>query len=321
MATDSEIKSLLNYYRSFEQEASDYPEMETKELLLKARALMQRGEQHKKANAPVRWLVAASILLFLSFMGWWTYQQYYLQKAQETFATVKGEQKAITLSDGTEIRLNAGSQIRYPKHFNGQTREITLIGEAYFNVSKDPEKPFIIHTEHIDIKVLGTVFNVKAYPEDETTEAALISGSVAIHQRLRPQEEIILKPMEKFVLHKEAAIPASQEQSTETERTELNKNVQASILPLNMEKKDEPQTIAETGWLLGRMVFRNESFSSIAHVLERCYDIEISFEKPAMASYRYSGTFENEDLDNLLESLQAAEYFNYRKEGKKITIY
>ncbi len=320
-ATDSEIKSLLNYYYSFEQEISDYPQTNSKELRRKARAFMQGSEQRKKVNAPVRWLVAASILLFLSFMGWLTYQQYYLQGEQESFAAAKGEQKAITLSDGTEIRLNAGSQILYPRYFKGETREITLSGEAYFNVSKNPEKPFIIHTEQMDVKVLGTVFNVKAYPEDETTETALISGSVAIHQRLGLQKEIILKPMEKFVLHRQAFISAAQEPSVEKKTAESNKKMEAVILPLNMGKKDGPEAIAETGWLQRRMTFRDESFSSIAHVLERYYDVEISFEKPAIAGYRYSVTFEDEELNNLLQSLQTAASFNYRKEGKKIFIY
>lgn len=320
LATDEEIQSLLNYYHSFEQEASDYPETDTKELLQRARALMRQNELSKTAPIPIKWLAAASILLVLSFMGWWTYQQYFLKETQEIFATAKGEQRAITLSDGTEIRLNASSQIRYSKDFNGEKREITLIGEAYFNVSKDPERPFIIHTADMDIEVLGTEFNVKAYAEDETTETALISGSVAIHQRSNPQEEIILKPMEKFVLHRQV-LAENHDGRVGEKPVESAKKIETNILPLNLGKNDETQTIAETGWLQGRMAFRDERFSSIARTLERYYDIEISFEKPVTANYRYTSTFEDEDLDNLLQSLQEAEYFKYRKEGKKIIIY
>ena len=89
--------------------------------------------------------------------------------------------------------MNAGSVLKYPKEFKGDTREVYLTGEAFFDVVKNPARPFIIHTSSIDVKVLGTKFNVKAYPNDKTVETSLVQGSVEVFVKNRPGEKYLLK--------------------------------------------------------------------------------------------------------------------------------
>ena len=97
--------------------------------------------------------------------------------------TANGQQREIKLSDGTVVRLNAGSTITYPKTFSDTLREVTLSGEAFFSVAKNPKCPFIIHTGEIITRVLGTSFNVRAYPENEDVQIAVVEGKVAVNKK------------------------------------------------------------------------------------------------------------------------------------------
>src|SRR5690606_22571909 len=101
-------------------------------------------------------------------------------KYNSTEVSKPGERKSIQLPDGTKVMLNAGSTIHIAADFNATSRQLTLVGEAFFDVVHNAEKPFIIHTGAMDIKVLGTVFNVRAYPGDKTSETSLLKGSVEV---------------------------------------------------------------------------------------------------------------------------------------------
>ena len=114
--------------------------------------------------------------------------------------TAEGSRTHLTLPDGTKVWLNAGSHLSYGKTYNAATREVNLTGEAFFDVARNSQKPFLIHTARIDIQVLGTSFNVKSYPTDRTTEATLIRGSIEVSIKDRPSEKIILRPNEKLVI-------------------------------------------------------------------------------------------------------------------------
>jgi ferric-dicitrate binding protein FerR (iron transport regulator) len=118
---------------------------------------------------------------------------------QEVFTAV-GSRTHMTLPDGTKVWLNAGSRIHYEKSFGEQGREISLVGEAFFDVASNPKKPFIIHTAKLDIRVLGTSFNVKSYPSDKTTEATLVRGMIEVSILDRPADKIVLKPNEKLIV-------------------------------------------------------------------------------------------------------------------------
>ena len=115
-------------------------------------------------------------------------------------ATKNGVSTKMVLPDGSTVWLNAGSKLDYTKIGSTGNREVQLTGEAFFDVVKNPERPFIIHTSKIDVKVLGTKFNVKAYPEDKTVETSLVQGSVEVFVKNRPGEKYLLKPNQKLVL-------------------------------------------------------------------------------------------------------------------------
>ena len=114
-----------------------------------------------------------------------------------------GVRTKVVLPDGTQVWLNSNSKLKYSPDFNLHSREVDLEGEAYFDVAKDMERPFIVHASTIDVRVLGTAFTIKSYPQDETIEATLLKGAIEISGRDNPgAPRIILKPDEKLVLNK-----------------------------------------------------------------------------------------------------------------------
>ena len=118
---------------------------------------------------------------------------------QEKYAA-RGSKSRLTLSDGSHITLNADSRLKYPVSFEGNTREVYLSGEAFFDVQKDPDHPFIIHTARMNIRVLGTAFNVRSYPDDPSMETTLLRGSIEVTFPDRPSDRIILKPKDKLII-------------------------------------------------------------------------------------------------------------------------
>ncbi len=116
-------------------------------------------------------------------------------QSKNQISTKNGSKTSLVLPDGTKVWLNAGSQLDYDKNYGNKLREVSLVGEAYFDVVKNTERPFLIHTRKMDIKVLGTAFNVKCYPGEKTTETSLVRGSIEFTLKER-QEKIMLKPNE-----------------------------------------------------------------------------------------------------------------------------
>jgi len=137
------------------------------------------------------------------------------QQALSSVVTKNGNRTKIVLPDGSQVWLNAGSNLDYNNSvFNKDLREVTLNGEAYFDVTRDPEKPFIIHTKKMDIKVLGTVFNVRSYSDEKIAEAALIKGSIEVTLKDRKDQKIVLKANEKISI-------ANEEPKTEPKQNKI----------------------------------------------------------------------------------------------------
>lgn len=229
-------------------------------------------------------------------------------------STRKGSKSEIKLPDGTVVWLNAGSKLTYTKEYGRQTREVNLAGEGYFDVVKMKDKPFIIHTANINIKVLGTVFNVKAYPEDKQTETSLIHGSIEVTMKNRPDNKIILSPHEKLVVENESA-----------EVTAVVKpgkqNVPSAISINKLQMIDEDSAVAETQWVENRLVFNDESFAEVAKKMERWYDVEVELTDPRLQSKRLTGNFEKETIGQALEALKLTLPFRYEQAGNKIIIH
>lgn len=184
----------------------------------------------------------------------------------------KGKTYQLLLSDGTRIRLNSETELIYPTRFTGNKREVTLIGEAYFEVAKNKEKPFIVKANGMEVKVLGTTFNICSYTEDRIASTTLIEGSVAV--QAENGEEQTISPSEQFTFNRN-----NKKTTIRTVDTELY-----------------------TSWINGTYVFKNTPLEEIMTKLQRWHDFSVEFEDKALKRTRYSLIVDKETtLEHLLE--------------------
>lgn len=230
--------------------------------------------------------------------------------------TSKGGKSTITLSDGTKVIMNADSRLKFPHSFNGATREVYLTGEAFFNVAHNSSMPFIIHTDKINIKVLGTEFNVKSYPDDSTSETTLIHGLIEVTLKDRPDDRIILKPKEKLIVSNKT----EEKSSSEIKKTSPVHSAELLISSLHYISKSD-SAVVETSWVDNKLVFQDESFGKLAEDMGRKYDVDIQFKNDAIKKYRFTGIFEKETVTEALDALQLTEKFKYNVDGTTIIIY
>ncbi|RYF85047.1 MAG: FecR family protein, partial [Chitinophagaceae bacterium] len=188
-----------------------------------------------------------------------------LTKQTEEVFTRPGTRTKLLLSDSTVVWLNAGSKLTYSQPFGVNDRTVTLTGEAYFDVKKST-KPFIIHTSGIQIRVLGTAFNVRSYPTEKKVETSLIRGRVEITVDKKPGDKYVLLPSEKLTL-----TTGQKTVSHSAKRLHEPTVVRSTINYLNT------TTIAETSWVENKLVFDDESFEEIAKKMERWYGVSIRF--------------------------------------------
>ena len=226
--------------------------------------------------------------------------------------TKRGSKSSIKLPDGTIVRLNTDSRLTYLNFTAGKNREVTLIGEAYFDVAHDSSRPFIIHTGKINIKVLGTSFNVRNYPQDKELETSLIKGKIEVSLESRPEDIITLKPTEKLIIAKDQDELAT---ATKVKSSIDNKVVLTSITYLRHDS-----LVAETSWLNDKMVFVNQPLDKIAIELERKYAITVSFKDEKVKKYRYTGVFENVSLEKVFQLIKYSKNINYKIDDKNIVI-
>lgn len=238
---------------------------------------------------------------------------------QSEVSTKNGSRTKIQLPDGTTVWLNGSSKLVYNnKHFGENLREVTLTGEGYFEVVKNPDKPFIIHTAKMDIKVLGTIFNVRCYPEEKNTETSLIKGSIEVTLKNR-KEKIMMKPSEKLILTDEEIIQPDKAVSADAKGGA--KVQQAPILLLrHLTVLPQDSTIVETAWVENRLVFSSELFEDVALKMEKWYGIEIKFADEKIKLEPLTATFKKETVNEALHALQLTTKFNYKINHDIITI-
>ena len=243
---------------------------------------------------------AAVLLLTLSLTVVFQYYQNYrerLANEQLGFMEVKtayGMQSSFYLPDGTEVWLNSGSKLRYPKSFTGnETRDIELQGEAFFSVTKDAKHPFIVKTRDIDIKVLGTEFNVTAYDDFKSMTVALESGKVSVLRNTadKSKELLTLNPNEIMEYNRE-------------------ENRFYHIQEKSLEKY--------TAWKRGVMMFYGDPAETVVHRLEKWYNVEIRLADPSIRQYKFTATFENESLDQVLQYLSMSTPLKYKTLPQKM---
>ena len=234
-------------------------------------------------------------------------------------STKYGSKTTLVLPDGTKVWVNAGSKLAYDESYGVKLREVSLLGEAFFDVVKNSEKPFIIHTDKMDIKVLGTAFNVRCYPNEKKTETSLIRGRIEVTIRNRPTEKIYLNPNEKLTLLNDEIVAAPEIREVKkikaaTEHTEPL----VAIGHLTYEPVDN--TVIETSWVDNKLVFRGETFEEVALKMERWYGVKITIADESLRQAHLTGSFELETVDQALAALQITTRFKFFINKNSITI-
>lgn len=237
--------------------------------------------------------------------------------AQNLVCTKNGSKSKLQLPDGTEVWLNAGSSITYGNDFTGPSRKVTLKGEAFFEVAKHHGVPFIIHTDMMEVKVLGTALNVRAYADEKVAEAALIRGAIEITLPRSPEKKIILRPDEKLIVSNDGPVITGNKKTPERDRAP------APVITLTqVHYRDRKQDKApmEALWIKNKLVFDDEPLQQVALKLERWYGVEVVIRDEQLKNVEYSGVFEDEELPDVLYALQLTGNFHYTIRKKEVTI-
>lgn len=269
------------------------------------------------------WMAAASFLILISAAWAWFGTNNNVSGSEpkaEAIEAKKGSRSRSLLPDGTTVWLNAGSKLSYDGDFTGNTREVRLEGEAFFDVVKQADRPFIVHTSGIDIKVLGTAFNVKSYPEDKTVETTLYHGSVKVFRHEETEKEAIqLKPNEKLILAKQAA--NKQEELSGIATPSSAKDISAASFTIaKIDSTKQENERFETAWIYSRLEFRGDSFEELAVKLERWYNVTIVFNDEKAKQLNFNGSFERETIAQAFEALKSAVPFKYNIKGNEIYV-
>ncbi len=224
--------------------------------------------------------------------------------------TSPGTRKKIVLPDSSVVWLNAGSKLTYDNPFTGKERQVSLTGEAFFDVVKSG-KPFIIHTSGVQIRVLGTAFNVRNYPSEKKIETSLVRGRVEVTIDDRPEKKYVLQPNEKLTLN------------TQTDTNSfVQKKKQLPIAVVSTLQHIDSSTIVETSWVQNKLVFVDESFEDVAKKMEQWYNVTIDIQDEALAQMHVGGgPFENETVQQALVALQIAFNFHFTVNGQHIKIF
>lgn len=231
-----------------------------------------------------------------------------------------GVRSKLMLPDGTLVWLNAGSKLNYSNEFNQKLREVELEGEAFFDVARDAEHPFIVHVSTINIKVKGTEFNVKSYPQDETVETTLLRGMIEVSRKDNPNSPlVILKPNEKLIFDKHLDHQTPQSSNNGPARNPSSIDRDISITAISKTIPDSNKV--ETSWVYNRLVFDGDSFQELTAKMERWYNVSIVFNDRDLFHYRFKGAFANESITEALDALQLTAKFSYQINNNEIILF
>lgn len=273
-----EIPPNNNTYKALERVKNTIRQIESKKKRLKMRRVLLGS--------------AALIIPILLLLGGYFYISQDVKMVEVLTST--NQQKQCTLSDGTTILLNSCSKVTYPSEFKDSVRVVTLIGEAHFSVASDVTKPFIVKTKDLSVRVLGTQFNISAYPSDDRTITTLNSGKIQVDiQAGKANSRYILKPNQEIVFNK----------------------IDKSILINTVTGKN-------IDWKDGSLVFQDDTFNDIVNSIERRFGVTIEYDKQGFSNIPYTLKFvNNESLEDVLNILQdVVGGFEYKKENSKITL-
>ena len=238
-------------------------------------------------------LRVAAVILVMFLVGGYIYvrKMEEIRLANNIVTVPVGQRVNLQLPDGTSVWLNASSEIIYPAYFSGSTREIHLNGEAYFEVEHNASKPFIVHTETFDIKVLGTKFNVEAYKGMEGFTTALMEGSVEVTDRKNKDKSVRLYPAQKVAFRN------------------------GDLCKSPIDNYDVYR------WREGLICFKETRFADLMRQLEKNYGVRILINNEAVKEKVFSGKFRTTDgIDNALRLLQKEGHYTFEWDENKTTV-
>ena len=277
-----------------EMEEDEVSSLQHQQYREEARLLLSRIRKPEKRFSFIPYLRYVAIVAVILSIGWGGFRL--IRSNQEKVLTYtevhvkNGEHKRVILPDGTSVTLNAGSYLRYPREFITDVRRIEMNGEPFFEVTRDEEKPFLIHTKDADVKVLGTSFNVKAFDMDEQLTVSVQTGKVQVDL---PEAMMRLLPDEQFVMDK-----------TKGEFQKRNEDARLS-----------------TVWIKGGLYFNRTPIRTVVNELVRMYNRTIEFAPGAEYDDYIYGEHDNKSLEAVLKSIQYSTDIKYRIENDKIVLY
>ncbi len=287
------MKGMEDYWSQTDEDGKTNPRIEiARQRLLTRIDVNQNKEQRLK---PLSYLmkIAASIIFIVSIAGISVYiaseTGFFAQNNWVIVSTEAGQQSKITLPDGTEVWLNAATEVKYCT--TKEHRLVKLSGEAYFEVEHAPDLPFIVEMEDAAISVLGTKFSASHYPDSKLTEASLLTGRITASAK-GSNENIEIIPGEKI-----------------TYDVEIKEFVKSTLKGNN-----------HVAWRYGVLVFDNESFNDLIQKLERYYAVDFVYEESDFTDIHYTGTLDNLSIEKVLEFINLTIPIEYEIDNKTINL-
>lgn len=246
------------------------------------------------------WRIAAVLLLIVSLSTFYYQNSHGISQVDIPVAyclleSPAGTQSKLILPDSTVVCLNGNSVLKYDASSmtQGQLRSVYLTGEAYFEVTKNLHKPFLVHTEELDIKVLGTTFNVNAYPEESDIKVSLVEGKVDVYSNSKVDNIVTLSPNEQAIFTK--------------------KNEQIEVVKIDASQ--------QSAWVTGRLVFINETLQHILEIIAKKYNVQMQIHSRKVFVEYFSGSIDVKlGLDEILSYIDVDDKFQWSRNGNKVII-
>jgi len=235
-------------------------------------------------------LKAAAAIIILLVSGFLLY--YYISKPGHIILTAQAGNMEQVLPDGSVVTLHAGSQITYPSTFSKNSRNVELKGEAYFKVSHDRTKPFIVASGDARVEVLGTQFNINTTTLSGNMEVVLTSGKVSVYYKDKPQENALLAPGEK------AVVATDHQQISKTANTDIN----------------------YMAWKTRVLVFNNETLGQVVNTLQNVYQTQVILTDNQLSGCRVTASFNDQSLESVLKVIKETLDLQLKQNGKSIEI-
>lgn len=236
---------------------------------------------------------AAAIILLVGLTHWGTRMQLQKELPAEMLSlhVPAGQRLQMTLQDGTSVWLNAKTTMTYPTHFSAKERRVSIDGEALFEVAKNEEKPFIVSSRGVDMKVLGTRFNLYSYPDAEYMRTSLLEGSLKVYKQKEEAKGIFLTPNQEVTIHGDK---------------------------MSVHAIDD---LSYFQWTEGVYSFNNEPLVHILQKLELYYDVKFLVKEPTIYTWEYTGKFRQRDgIDGILRIIRKIHKFKVEKDEENNTI-